>query len=246
NVPVGLAAMALVVRRAPAPAPRAATLDLASQASGAVALAALTFALIEAGARGWDAPAVLGGFAVCVAALLAFAAAWSPAFPRSSSPWRPSARAWPRACSTRRARSARRSAWRCSARSAACTPRRRWPAAHSRSGSRQRCGYDPRVAISEELGERRTVEVGAGVVEYRERGSGPALVFAHGAAVNGDLWREVVPAVADTYRCITLDVPLGGHAIALRPDADLSLFGVAAIVADVIDALALDDVTLVG
>ena len=102
------------------------------------------------------------------------------------------------------------------------------------------------MAISEELGERRTVEVGAGVVEYRERGSGPALVFAHGAAVNGDLWREVVPAVADTYRCITLDVPLGGHAIALRPDADLSLFGVAAIVADVIDALALDDVTLVG
>jgi pimeloyl-ACP methyl ester carboxylesterase len=102
------------------------------------------------------------------------------------------------------------------------------------------------VAVSDELGERRTVAVGAGVVEYRERGSGPVLVFAHGAAVNGDLWRKVVPELARERRCITLDVPLGGHSIALRPDADLSLFGVAGIVADVIGALALDDVTLVG
>src|SRR4051794_1182363 len=54
NVPVGLGAIALVLRRAPAPAPRAATLDLPAQVTGAIVLAALTFALIEAGARGWD------------------------------------------------------------------------------------------------------------------------------------------------------------------------------------------------
>jgi pimeloyl-ACP methyl ester carboxylesterase len=29
--------------------------------------------------------------------------------------------------------------------------------------------------------------------------------------VNGDLWRKVVPELARDHRCITLDVPLGGH-----------------------------------
>src|SRR3954470_11194446 len=96
-------------------------------------------------------------------------------------------------------------------------------------------GYERRVGISKELGEHRTVEVGAGVVEYRERGSGPVLVFVHGAAVNGDLWRKGGPELARERRCITLDVPLGGHSIALRPGADLSLFGVAGVVADAID-----------
>ncbi|MDX6642632.1 MAG: hypothetical protein QOD76_594, partial [Solirubrobacteraceae bacterium] len=47
------------------------------------------------------------------------------------------------------------------------------------------------MAISEALGERRTVELPAGRLEYRTRGSGPPAVFAHGAAVNGDLWRKV-------------------------------------------------------
>ena len=102
------------------------------------------------------------------------------------------------------------------------------------------------MAVSEALGARRTVEVPAGPVEIRERGSGPALVFVHGAAVNGDLFREVVPALADRHRCITLDVPLGGHTLPLRADADLSLYGVAGIVADAIGALGLDDVTLVA
>ena len=39
------------------------------------------------------------------------------------------------------------------------------------------------MAISAALGERGTVEVPAGVLEYRERGSGPPVVFVHGAAV---------------------------------------------------------------
>ena len=71
------------------------------------------------------------------------------------------------------------------------------------------------MAVSDELGERRTVRVPAGTLEYRERGSGPPVLLVHGAAVNGDLWRKVVPELAGEHRCIALDVPLGGHSIAL-------------------------------
>jgi pimeloyl-ACP methyl ester carboxylesterase len=102
------------------------------------------------------------------------------------------------------------------------------------------------MSVSEALGVRHTVRVPAGLLEYRERGSGPALVFVHGVAVNGDLWRKVVPDLAGASRCIALDVPLGGHSIALDGEPDLSLFGVARIVADFLEALDLSDVTIVA
>ena len=102
------------------------------------------------------------------------------------------------------------------------------------------------MAISRELGERRTVEVPAGTLEYRERGTGPPIVFAHGAAVNGDLWRKVAPELASDRRCIVPDLPLGGHSLPLGGGDDLSLFGQAEILASFLDALDLDDVTLVG
>jgi pimeloyl-ACP methyl ester carboxylesterase len=102
------------------------------------------------------------------------------------------------------------------------------------------------MSVSEALGERRTVRVPAGTLEYRERGSGAPMVFVHGVAVNGDLWRKVVPGLADEHRCVTLDVPLGGHSIPLDGEPDLSLFGVARIVADFLEALDLSDVTIVA
>ena len=43
------------------------------------------------------------------------------------------------------------------------------------------------MAVSDALGERRTVRLPAGVLEYRERGRGAPLVFVHGAAVNPHL-----------------------------------------------------------
>jgi pimeloyl-ACP methyl ester carboxylesterase len=102
------------------------------------------------------------------------------------------------------------------------------------------------VSISAELGEPRSVEVPAGTIHYRERGSGPPIVFVHGVGVNGDLWRKVVPALADGRRCIAPDLPLGAHSDPLRDGVDLSLPGLARIVADVLDALGLDDVTIVA
>jgi pimeloyl-ACP methyl ester carboxylesterase len=102
------------------------------------------------------------------------------------------------------------------------------------------------VSISAELGERGVVEVPAGCIEYRERGSGPVLVFVHGVGVNGDLWRGVVRRLADRHRCITPDLPWGAHSIPLHEDADLSLPGMARITADFVAALDLEEVTIVG
>src|SRR3954447_20038148 len=98
------------------------------------------------------------------------------------------------------------------------------------------------MSISDELGEPGR----AGLLEYRERGDGPPLVFAHGAGVNGDLWRQVAPKLADRYRCIFPDLPLGGHSLPLPPGRDRSLFGQATILTDFLPELGLEDVTLVG
>jgi len=58
------------------------------------------------------------------------------------------------------------------------------------------------MSVSSALGDPHTVLIPGGRIEYRERGSGPPIVFVHGVGVNGDLWRKVVPALSDRYRCI--------------------------------------------
>jgi DHA2 family methylenomycin A resistance protein-like MFS transporter len=69
NVPIGLAALVLTARHVPRSAGHGRRgFDLPAQAAAIGALAALTFALIEARSRGWGAPLIIGGFAV--AALL--------------------------------------------------------------------------------------------------------------------------------------------------------------------------------
>jgi pimeloyl-ACP methyl ester carboxylesterase len=103
------------------------------------------------------------------------------------------------------------------------------------------------VARSEELGEPRTVRLPGGEIAYRERGDGPPVVFVHGLLVNADLWRAVVPAVADAgFRCLAPDWPLGSHELAMTPDADLSPPGLASLIGAFLDALDLSDVTLVA
>ena len=56
-------------------------------------------------------------------------------------------------------------------------------------------------------------------------------MFVHGALVNGDLWRKVVPELAKDFRCIAPDWPLGSHSVAMNADADLSPSGNAQVIA---------------
>ena len=102
------------------------------------------------------------------------------------------------------------------------------------------------MSLSPKLGEQKVVRLPQGAIRYRERGRGTPLVFVHGVLVNGDLWRDVVPLLAVSSRCITPDWPLGAHEVPLEPTADLSTPGLAALVADFLAALGLRDVTLIG
>lgn len=95
-------------------------------------------------------------------------------------------------------------------------------------------------------GASQEVQLAQGTVRYLDQGTGPALVFIHGLLANNLLWSRVIPLLTSRYRCIAPDLPLGSHALPLRPDADMSPTGVARLVADFLDALDLHEVTLIG
>jgi pimeloyl-ACP methyl ester carboxylesterase len=77
-------------------------------------------------------------------------------------------------------------------------------------------------------------------------GDGPVVVLLHGALVDGRLWSGVVDALAPAHRCVVPDLPLGAHRLPLRDPSAATPDGVAGIVLALLDALDLDDVTLVG
>lgn len=94
--------------------------------------------------------------------------------------------------------------------------------------------------------ERKEIQLPAGTVRYREAGEGKPVVFVHGYLVDGRLWDGVVDRLSDRFRCLAPDWPLAAHQVAMNPDADLSPPGLARIVADFLDRLELEDVTIVG
>ncbi|MGE2729556.1 alpha/beta fold hydrolase [Mycolicibacterium vaccae] len=90
-----------------------------------------------------------------------------------------------------------------------------------------------------------TVDTPAGPIAYGDTGGdGPVLVFGHGLLMDGRQWRKVIPLLPG-YRCLTPTLPMGAHTTPMRPDADLTQTGMANVVADFLDALGLEDVTLV-
>ncbi len=104
----------------------------------------------------------------------------------------------------------------------------------------------PHLWRSDLLGVARSVDLADGRIECFERGSGPTLVFAHGWLANANLWRAVVEELASEFRCVVLDLPLGAHRVPMAPNADLTPTGCGELIAGVLDALDLHDVTLVG
>jgi pimeloyl-ACP methyl ester carboxylesterase len=90
------------------------------------------------------------------------------------------------------------------------------------------------------------IELPQGNVRVYDEGEGPVLLFVHGLLVDHTLWELVVDRLSDRHRCVAIDLPLGAHREAMRPDADLTAPGVAAMVAGVMDELDLKDVVLVG
>ena len=90
------------------------------------------------------------------------------------------------------------------------------------------------------------IQLSQGVVRYREEGTGTPIVLIHGLLVNGNVWDRVVPELAAQGRCIVPDLPLGSHSVPMRAGADLSAPGLARLIAEFMERLELEDVTLVG
>jgi pimeloyl-ACP methyl ester carboxylesterase len=100
--------------------------------------------------------------------------------------------------------------------------------------------------MTTETNQRKEIELPAGRIRYREAGSGKPVVFVHGYLVDGRLWDGVVDRLSDRYRCIAPDWPIGAQQIAMKPGADLSPPGIAATISSFLEALDLNDVTIVG
>jgi len=91
------------------------------------------------------------------------------------------------------------------------------------------------------------INLSAGPVEYTDTGGdGPVVVFVHGLMMDASLWDQVIAGLSADHRCLAPTLPFGAHRRAMKPDADLSLPGLARLVEEFLDQLGLTDVTLVG
>jgi len=92
-----------------------------------------------------------------------------------------------------------------------------------------------------------TVDVSAGTIEYEDTGGEkPTIVLLHGLLNDSSIWRNVVPHLRDDYRCVLPTTPLGSHRRPMKPDADLTIRAHVRLVAEFLERLDLEDVTLVG
>jgi pimeloyl-ACP methyl ester carboxylesterase len=96
-----------------------------------------------------------------------------------------------------------------------------------------------------------SIDLPHGTVRYRvtgpEKAATPPVVFVHGFLVSSTLWTKTADALAAAgVRSYAADWPLGSHTVALKAGADQSPRGIARQVITFIQALELDDVTLVG
>jgi pimeloyl-ACP methyl ester carboxylesterase len=91
------------------------------------------------------------------------------------------------------------------------------------------------------------IELSAGRIEYTDTGGdGPVIVLLHGLFMDASLWDDVIARLTPGHRCLAPVLPLGAHRIGMKPDADLSMPGVAGLVEEFLDRLDLRGVTLVG
>ena len=90
------------------------------------------------------------------------------------------------------------------------------------------------------------IELSAGPILYEDTGGeGPVIVLCHGLLMTASLWDEVVEELGPGFRCVRPTLPLGAHRRPMRADADLSLRGQVRLLAEFLERLELQEVTLV-
>ncbi len=94
-----------------------------------------------------------------------------------------------------------------------------------------------------------TVALHAGKIDYERCGpdDGRPIVFIHGFAMGASLWRPLAGALgAEGFSCVAPTWPLGAHKKPLREEAELTMETIGAMVGELLEALELEDVVLVG
>ena len=91
----------------------------------------------------------------------------------------------------------------------------------------------------------KTVETPSGRIAYTDQGSGPVALFVHGVLLNKHLWRKQAKALSDVRRCIAIDL-LGHGDSDISPEQDVSVTAQANMIREVLDALQIDSVDIVG
>jgi pimeloyl-ACP methyl ester carboxylesterase len=91
----------------------------------------------------------------------------------------------------------------------------------------------------------RSVQTASGRISYTEQGTGPVALFVHGVLLNGYLWRHQLADLSDIRRCIAVDLLAHGDT-EIAPDQDVSVTANAKMLKELLDALNIDQVDLVG
>src|ERR1700749_78806 len=94
-----------------------------------------------------------------------------------------------------------------------------------------------------------TVTLNAGTIHYETAGpsDGQPVVFIHGYMMGSSLWRPLTERLAARgHSCLAPTWPLGAHTEPMSDGVELTVEGIAAMVGELLDALALEDVVLVG
>src|SRR6202008_3550541 len=90
-----------------------------------------------------------------------------------------------------------------------------------------------------------SVETPSGRISYASAGSGPVALFVHGVLLNKHLWRHPLAGLSDIRRCIAVDLLAHGDT-EIAPDQDVSVTASAEMLKEVLDALQIDQIDLVG
>jgi pimeloyl-ACP methyl ester carboxylesterase len=93
--------------------------------------------------------------------------------------------------------------------------------------------------------KRRFAEVESGRIAFFEQGEGPAALFIHGVPLNGYHWRHVIDRVSDRRRSIAIDL-MGLGYTEIAASQDVSFAAQARMIVEVLDALGIETVDLVG
>ena len=89
------------------------------------------------------------------------------------------------------------------------------------------------------------VETPSGRISHVEAGSGPVALFVHGVLLNKHLWRHQVAGLSDIRRCIAIDLLAHGDT-EIAPEQDVSVTANAEMLKEVLDALQINQVDVVG